>query len=200
MTAWVKQILQLLVPIVALSLLVTTFARLFVMFTDVRKGQRTTFYIFFKTFLFCFHVFPDEFMSLLLLVSWKDSQTLLRGSWSASFVATCDGSFDFFVFAPGGSFEGNIYMLTFCNQPHKFTKASSGRCRCASLCHFDFTKDWLGATTIYLIDAKHEFLAVHANCLNFHSPGGEGPSPDRRSLESQAEGIGRATVRLIALI
>ena len=106
MTASVKQILQLLVPIVALSLLVTTFASIFVMFT--RCSQRTTFYIFFKTFLFWFHVFPEEFLSLLLLVSWKDSQTLLRGSWSASFVATCDGSFDFFVFAPGGSFAGNI--------------------------------------------------------------------------------------------
>ena len=103
MIAWVKQILQLLVPIVALSLLVCE------NFRDVHRcSQRTTFYIFFKTFLFCFHVFPEEFMSLLLLVSWKDSQTLLRGSWSASFVVTCDGSFDFFVFAPGGSFEGNI--------------------------------------------------------------------------------------------
>lgn len=78
-------------------------------FRDVHPcSQRTAFYIFFKMFLLCFHVFPEEFMSLLLSVSWKDSQTLLRGSWSASFVATCDGSFDFFVFAPGGSFAGNI--------------------------------------------------------------------------------------------
>ncbi len=74
------------------------------------------------------------------------------------------------------------------NQPHKFIKASSGRCSCANLCHFDFTKDWLGATAIWLMRG-HKFLTVHVKCLNFINPGGEGPSPDRRSLESQAEGI-----------
>ena len=41
----------------------------------------------------------------------------------------------------------------------------------------------------HLIDARAQISYSSCEMPEFHSPGGEGPSPDRRSLESQAEGI-----------